>query len=172
MYEIAPEQLIEDLLNLPTGSLLLCRRQFRWLDIAGYIKAFMGWVLNPKGWKINGKNYYHGAILRWDQGIPFIVEATFFQRSRPKTVGNWIAGRKGDVIGVKPNSVPDINIVRLLDLPYDLPAAISLVWLRVTGRWTGHTGAHATKRNWCLELIARALGLENAHAVLMADLIV
>lgn len=130
----------------------------------------MGWVLNPKGWKINGKNYYHGAILRWDNGIPFIVEATFFQRSRPKNLEAWIHSRKGDILGVKEYDVPEINIVRLLDLPYDLPAAISLVWLRITGRWNGHTGSHATKRNYCLELLARALGLENSHAVLISDL--
>lgn len=169
MLVIAPEQLTDTVLSLPTGTLLLCSRKFKFLQVGSWAPAFMGWVLRPKNWKYPELNIYHGAILRWDAGLPFVIESTFFQRSRPKTLANWIASRKGDEIVVKVNHVADEKIVCLLDIPYDLPAATSLVWQKVTGRWNGHTGSHAVYKNWCLELLARALGLDNSHAASLED---
>lgn len=162
MYEIHPEELLTLAEKLPSGTMLFLHKPFVWNELSSYDCAFMRKV-------IRSKKYHHGCFFVIMEGIPFIIEASMFSYSRPKKLENWVAKRKGYIIGVKEQEVPLKNILQELDKWYDHPAALSLVKLWITGKWTGHTGNHATNKGFCLELLARALGMPNAHMALMRD---
>lgn len=153
IVEYQPESLLAMAPSLQDGTLLFCHKPFRWYSLPSYSCAFMRWVLKSK-------RYHHAGLIWQSNGLCFVVEATFFQRSRPKRLENWITDREGYVIGVKPQLIEAGRIIREFDKPYDLAAAISLVYYRVTGRWNGRTGTRAERKNFCFELIHRAMGLE------------
>lgn len=164
LVEYTPEMLQNIAETLPTGTLLFCYKPFVAHEITSYTCAGMRWAARSK-------RYHHGAILRWDCGMPFVIEATFFQRSRPKKLENWVQERKGYIIGVKPQKIDEARLVKELDKPYDNAAALSLVWFRVTGRWNGHTGTHAEAKDICWELMARTLGFEKPWMVDIEELL-
>lgn len=120
-------------------------------------------------WVVKSKRYHHGCFFVIIEGVPFIVEAAMFQRSRLKKLENWAEERKGYIIAVQEKEVELKKILAELDKPYDNAAALSLITLRITSKWRGHTGSFAENKDFCFELLARVLGLPNAHMAIITD---
>lgn len=112
-------------------------------------------------WVENSKLYHHIDVVRLDCGLPFVVGAKMFERTRQRSLQNWVKERKGYLVTIKlPEAEIDEKlIVQELDKDYDTAAAISLINLRIFGNWNGRTGGFATKKNFCLEFAARVWGL-------------
>lgn len=87
------------------------------------------------------------------------------ERTRQRSLEHWIQERKGYLVTIKiPDRVIDAKlIVQELDKPYDSAGALSKAYNRIFGKWNGHTGNHAVKKNFCTELAARVWEKENAY---------
>jgi hypothetical protein len=155
-----PERLLHLISTLPTGTLLLIHKPFVWYELKSYGCAFMRWVLRSD-------LYHHIDIVRHDCGRPFVVGAIIGESTRQRKLGNYIDERKGYLVTIKKQAVDPALIVMELDKKYDTPAALSLVWLRISGRWNGRTGKFAEKKSYCLELAARICGFEKPYMATM-----
>lgn len=154
MLEIQPAQLPFLARSLPSGTLIFCHEPLT-INPHTWGAGFMRWVLRSR--------YHHGAVLWKAGGRIFVCEATFFDYFRPKDLEKWCNHRKAEKIRFVVQEIPDDKICAEFDKKYDKAAALSLVNLRITGRWNGRTNEKSAEKDFCFEALCRMLGIDKAY---------